>query len=345
MKLQLLYQRTSPPGLSPYRLIDQRKREIPWLNEFLDAQRARGLSLRSVRAYAYDLLHFARWWLPHPPRPFAQIDESTLLDYLRYQRDHHPEPAPQTLYHRLSVLRCLYRFHYGREIPRRDGSPPTSSPRSPFGYGGPRRSAISGLGLKRPRRLIVPLSADEVGHFWRSFRTFRDLSLIALMLHSGLRSQEVLAIQLEDLHLIQAQLRVHGKGNKERLLPLSPDTIQALERYLHLERPLTNSPSLFVSLKPPRRGQPMTSAGLRSLFRHHRGQSKIRQANPHRFRHTFGADMVRAGISLPALMRLMGHSHIHTTMLYVQLSPQDVWDQFHRALENLPKLPPSNHET
>lgn len=84
----------------------------------------------------------------------------------------------------------------------------------------------------------------------------------------------------------------------------------------------------------------MTPAGLRSLFRHHRCQSKIVQANPHRFRHTFGADMVRAGISLPALMRLMGHSHIHTTMLYVQLSPQDVWNQFHRALENRARLHP-----
>ena len=339
MKFHLLYRRTSPAGISPYRVVDQRSREIPWLNEFLDAQRARGLSLRSVRAYAYDLLHFARWWLPHPPRPFAQIDESTLLDYLRYQRDHQPQPAPQTLYHRLSVLRCLYRFHHGREIPRRDGIAPTRSPRSPFGYGGPRR-AVSGLGLKRPRRLVVPLSADEVARFWRSFRTFRDLSLIALMLYDGLRSQEALAIQLEDLHLTEAQLRVHGKGNKERLLPVPPDTIQALEHYLHLERPLTNSPSLFVSLKGPQRGKPMTADGLRSLFRHHRWQSRDPHANPHRLRHTCGSDMVRAGISLPALMRLMGHSHIHTTMLYVQLSPQDVWNQFHRALENRARLHP-----
>jgi len=84
----------------------------------------------------------------------------------------------------------------------------------------------------------------------------------------------------------------------------------------------------------------MTTAGLRSLFRHHRRQTKIAQANPHRFRHTFGADMVRAGISLPALMRLMGHAHIHTTMLYVQLSPQDVWSEFRRALENRARLHP-----
>ena len=59
----------------------------------------------------------------------------------------------------------------------------------------------------------------------------------------------------------------------------------------------------------------------------------MRQANPHRFRHTFGADMVRAGISLPALQQLMGHSQIRTTMLYVQLAPEDVWRQYRNAIE------------
>ena len=77
----------------------------------------------------------------------------------------------------------------------------------------------------------------------------------------------------------------------------------------------------------------MTPAGLRSLFRHHRRASQILRARPHRFRHTFGTDMIRAGVSVPALMRLMGHSQIHTTMLYVQLSPQDVWREYRRALE------------
>ena len=78
----------------------------------------------------------------------------------------------------------------------------------------------------------------------------------------------------------------------------------------------------------------MTPAGLRSLFRHHRLRSDVPVANPHRFRHTFGADMVRAGISLPALQHLMGHSQIHTTLLYVQLAPQDVWREYARAVAN-----------
>jgi site-specific recombinase XerD len=196
----------------------------------------------------------------------------------------------------------------------------------------------SGLRLRQPRRVIQPLAAEQVAKFWASFRTFRDLAMVGLMLLDGLRSCEVLALQLGDLKPADAQMHVCGKGRKQRILPLPGEVLEVLASYLRLERPLTNSPSLFVSLKGPRRGQPMTPAGLRSLFRHHRKRSQIQAANPHRFRHTFGADMVRAGISLPALQHLMGHSHIHTTMLYVQLAPQDVWREYARAVANRARL-------
>ena len=192
---------------------------------------------------------------------------------------------------------------------------------------------IGRVTIRQPRRAIVPLSAEEVTKFWRSFRTFRDLALLGLMLLDGLRCCEALSLQLEDLPLADAHLRVLGKGNKQRILPLPGEILEALQSYLRLERPLTNSPDLFVSLKGRRRGQPMTFAGLRSLFRHHRVYGQVPRANPHRLRHTFGADMVRAGISLPALLHLMGHSQIHTTMLYVQLAPRDVWREYARAVE------------
>ena len=205
--------------------------------------------------------------------------------------------------------------------------------RSPLSYGRPRRAVASGLRLQQPRRVIVPLSSDDVAKFWSGFHTFRDLALVGLMLLDGLRSCEVLALQLEDLQLADAQMRVLGKGNKQRLLPLPQEIIEALQNYLCIERPLTHSRSVFVCLKGRHRGQPMTSAGLRSLFRHHRAGSQVPEANPHRFRHTFGADMVRAGISSPALQHLMGHSQICTTMLYVQLTPKDVWSEYTRAIE------------
>jgi site-specific recombinase XerD len=340
MKVCLLLQPAAPASASPYRLADDEGREITWANAFLDAQRVRQLSLRSLRAYGYDLLHFARWSLQHHPSGTVQdMDESTLLNYVRDQLNEDPQPTAQTINHRLGVVRLLYRFHSGHPLPAGSHHFHRSYlTRSPLGYGRPHRVIATPLRLKEPQRVIVPLSGDEVAKFWRSFRTFRDLALVALMLLNGLRSRETLELQLEDLQLADAQLRVLGKGNKPRLLPLPGETIQVLQNYLRLERPLTNSPVLFVSLKGPQRGLPMTVAGLRSLFRHHRVRSQVLQANPHRFRHTFGADMVRAGISLPALQQLMGHAQIHTTMLYVRLAPQDVWREYARAVENRTRL-------
>ena len=113
MKLTLVHRPAAPASVSPYRLVDDLGQEIPWANAFLDAQRIRQLSLRSLRAYGYDLLHFARWWLQHPPRPLLEMDESTLLDYARDQLNAEPKPTPQTINHRLGVLRSLYRFHSG----------------------------------------------------------------------------------------------------------------------------------------------------------------------------------------------------------------------------------------
>ena len=194
MKLSVVYRSLVPASASPYRLLDERE-ELAWANSFLDAQRIRQLSVRSLRAYAYDLLHFARWWSQHPAKPLSEVTESTLLDYVRYQLDQQPKPTPQTVNHRLVVLHCLYRFHLGTEIPPGQSHfQRTYTKRSPLGYGRPRRAIALGLRLKQPRRIIVPLSAQQVATFWHSFHSFRDLALVGLMLLVGLRSGEALSL-------------------------------------------------------------------------------------------------------------------------------------------------------
>jgi integrase/recombinase XerD len=334
MTCRLLYQASSPAGISPYRIYDSDHNEIAWLNRFLDAQHLRNLSPRSVRSYGYDLSNFLRWWQPRKPRLLSMLDQSLLLDYVRHQFQSKPQPTPETINHRLGTLRSLYRFLYGRDIPHGRASIPSARPtRFPRGYGKSSHRPV-GLRLKQSRRVVVPLSAQEVSRFWASFRTYRDLSIIALMLFNGLRSREVMELRLQDLRLSEARFSVRGKGNKERMLPLSDDTLETVQRYLDFERPPSSSPYLLLSLKGRQRGSPMTPAGFRSLFRHHRRSAHVPLANAHRFRHTFGTDMVRCGISLPALMHLMGHSHIRTTMLYVTLSPEDVWCEYHRAIQN-----------
>jgi len=114
------------------------------------------------------------------------------------------------------------------------------------------------LRVKTPKHTISPLSVDEVARFWSSFRTSRDLAIVGLMLLQGLRSQEVLDLNRDDLLLPEAQIRVRGKGNKTRFLPLAPEAAQLLDHYLRLERPATSTNALFVSLKGTARGIRMT---------------------------------------------------------------------------------------
>jgi site-specific recombinase XerD len=336
MKFSVVYQPSVRASASPYRLIDAHGHELAWANEFLDDKCLLQRSPRSLRTYAFDLLHFARWAQPaagQPPRQLVQLNESILRDYLRFQREQQPSPAPQTINHRLDLLRALYHSLFATPIPGEDRFQRYYPTRSPLGYGRPGRAVACGLRLRQPKTLILPLPSAEVAQFWDSFHTFRDLALVGLMLHDGLRSCEVLALQMADVRLAEAQILVRGKGRKQRWLPLPQDVGEVLQKYLWLERPPTKSPALFVCLKGCSRGAALSSAGLRSLFRYHRRTSDVPQANPHRFRHTFGADMVRSGISLPALQHLMGHSQIRTTMLYVQLAPADVWLQYRNAIE------------
>ncbi len=332
----LSYRPETPRGYSPYRLLEASGKEVSEINNFLDAQATRGLSPRSLRAYGYSLLNFWRWF-HRVEKELSELCERDLFeDYVRFQKSADVEPAATTINHRLTTVCSLYRYHFSRELPTRSSSlshPYHSSVASPCGYLYPARRRRRRPFVKSPRRVVVPLSRSEVRTFLDSFSTWRDLAVTALMLLCGLRSREVIELPLCDLDLAEGRIRVLGKGQKERTVPLPSEVTHFLSNYLRLERPAKAAETLFVSLKGKSRGQPMTPAGLRSLFRHHRRSTGIEKANPHRFRHTFGSELAAAGISLPALMNLMGHGDIKTTMLYVELSPHDVWQEFQRILK------------
>ena len=336
MTFRVIYQPDAGQARSPFHVIEQQTgREVDWVNRFLDRECVRRLEETTLRSYAMDLLHFLRWWASR--NHTAAITEraltvSFLPDYVRFQAGQHPRPAAATINRRLGVVERALRNEFpDAACPLAPGFHHYYWRRSPLGYGRP-RPTLSRLRVNEPRRLLVPLSVEEVAQFWSSFRTSRDLAIVGLMLLQGLRSKEVIALNREDVLLAESQVRVHGKGSKIRLLPLASETVQLLDHYLWLERPVGCGTALFVSLKGPARGTRITPAGLRSLFRYHRRASGILHAHPHRFRHTFASDMVRAGISLPALMQLMGHAHISATMIYVHISPRDVFEQYSRAV-------------
>ena len=346
MKFRIIYQQSSNNAQSPIRVIEQTSRqEVGWINRYLDREYVRRLANTTLRTYAYNLLYFVRWWASiHHTGDIVERDlsESTLLDYVRFQSSQQPRPSASTINDRVAVTDRALRNEFPEapcQVAR--GFHQAFLRRGPMGLARPRQ-AMSRLRVKVPKRNLVPLSVNEVARFWSSFRTSRDLAVVALMLLHGLRSAEVLALNGDDVLLPEAQLRVRGKGNKLRFLPLAPETIQLLDHYLQLERPNPCSVALFVVLKGRARGTRMKAAGLRSLFRHHRQTTGIKLAHPHRFRHTFASDMVRAGMSLPALMRLMGHTDIQTTLQYVRITPQDVYHEYARAVAQhirpLPKI-------
>ena len=339
MRFHVIRPQNPNSAQSPVRVVEHETgREVVWVNRYLDREYVRRLADTTLRACAYNLLHFVRWWesLYHTGDVVERdLTESTLLDYLKFQSNHRPAIASTTINVRICVAdRALRNEFPEAPFPMAQGFQHAYLRRGPLGLGR-RRLAISRLRVRVPKRQVVPLSVDEVARFWSSFRTARDLAIVGLMLLQGLRSAEVLALNEDDVLLSEAQLRVRGKGNKLRFLPLAPETVQLLDHYRLLERPKVGTTALFISLKGRARGIRMTLPGLRSLFRHHRKCTGIKLANPHRFRHTFASDMVRAGISLPALKQLMGHSDIQTTLRYVQITPQDVYLQYTHAVAQL----------
>jgi site-specific recombinase XerD len=314
---------------------------ISQANAFLQALHQRGLSRHTWRAYAYDLAVFYRW-LNSTQRVLEQLTVADLVDFIAAQRERGSEP--RSINRRLSTARLLYRFCVGHELVSTRGvSLPAANYKGPgrdhyLGLHRLQRRGLLRIRVKEAQKVVDPLVPQQVRAFLRSLHRYRDLAIAHLMLLCGLRSVEVLALTLDDIVFDDGRIRVSGKGSRQRALPLPGVLAELIRRYVGLERP-KRAPSrqLFLILQGKRRGEPMTAAGLRSLFRHRRRRPTLRAANAHRFRHTFGADMARAGVRLPALQRLMGHADAKTTLQYIQLSMADIAAEYQRALEQVEK--------
>jgi len=123
-----------------------------------------------------------------------------------------------------------------------------------------------------------------------------------------------------------------GKGRRERVVPVDRAFFAELAAYLRSERPpRCTTPECFVVLRGPTRGNAMTEAGMRKIFRTHRARSGATRVRPHRLRHTYGTELAAAGIDLLALRELMGHAHPETTAAYVHLSPEALAAEYARA--------------
>ena len=155
------------------------------------------------------------------------------------------------------------------------------------------------------------------------------------MLWCGLRSMEVLGLHVKDVDIGGRWVTVTGKGAKQRRVPLDPDVASVIDVYLLAERPESDSETLFLVAKGPNRGGPLTAAGLRTVFRYHRGLTGVTGGHPHALRHTFGTVLAEAGVDLAVMQALLGHAHVDTTARYVHLAPAHVKAEFDAARERI----------
>lgn len=328
------------------------------VNDFLGFLADRNYSPRTQRAYAFDLLAFARW-LDAEGLDLASVDTDVLLRFLTGCREaalpgrpggnvfsirdgRNTGYAPSTINRRLAAISGLFTFRQmrdptaGNPVPRgRQARARAAGERSGLlahvGSPAPR----SKLRLREPRRLPRGLSREESALLLGSFATWRDRAIAGLMLLSGLRSCEVLSLAVADVDIARRWARVIGKGDKERRVPVDHDVAGVIQTYLLVERPVTASTALFVVAKGPNRGQPLTAAGLRTVFRYHRVKAGVAAGHPHALRHSFGTALAEAGVDLAVIQALMGHDHVDSSAAYIHLAPTFLREEFDAARARL----------
>jgi site-specific recombinase XerD len=315
------------------------------VNRFLGHLESRGFSPATVRAYAFDLANFLAF-LAERDGWFGAVRPVDLFSYLDWQRavaadrrGRRSGVAASTMNRRVSTVRSWFEFLVMIEAL---GENPVPKARRSSGLRASRRGMLghvartgrSGGGrlVSQPRLLPESLDVDDVGVFLADLNTHRDRAIVLAMVLGGLRSAEVRALRLADVDWGMRRVRVIGKGNRERLVPIDRVFFDECAAYLRNERPNgCRTAQCFVVLRGPTRGAAVTEAGLRKVFRVHRARTGATRVRPHRLRHTYATELAAAGIDLLALRELMGHASPETTAKYVHLAPETVAAEFAAA--------------
>jgi site-specific recombinase XerD len=190
--------------------------------------------------------------------------------------------------------------------------------------------------LVRPvRHLPRVLDPVEVTALVAALRKHRDRAIVEAMLLAGLRRSETLGLRFTDVHWGQRRLFIaDGKGGHQRLVPISSRFLTSLRAYLDDERPVdATTERVFVVLKGPNRGEPLTAKGLEEIIRGARHRAGLDHGTCHELRHTCFTRLREAGMSLEALQAQAGHRSISATQVYLHLANDWLAGEYKRAAE------------
>ena len=187
-------------------------------------------------------------------------------------------------------------------------------------------------GVRRLPRILEP---GEVEALMESLRTTRDRAMAQAMVLGGLRRCEVLGLRLEDLRLGEWRVFIaDGKGGHQRLVPVSQSFFTTVADYLNHERPADAATDrVFVALKGPRRGQPLSADGLDTVLCAARVRGGLAHGTCHELRHTCFTRLREGGMAIEALQAQAGHRSIASTRIYLHLGDGWLADEYKRAAE------------
>jgi len=238
--------------------------------------------------------------------------------------------STRTLRRRLSSVSGLYAFLHARgdvasnPVPR--GLPTRRE----------RQRPRQGVPLVREARTLPRILAPaEVDALTGALRTHRDRAMVAAMVLGGLRRCEVVGLRLPDLRVAERRVFIaDGKGGHQRLVPISARFFEHLSAYLEVERPAdADTDAVFVVLKRPRRGNPLTAAGLDEVLDGARARAGLAHATCHELRHTCLTRLREAGMPLEAVQAQAGHASIESTRIYLHLADDWLASQYRKAAE------------
>lgn len=280
------------------------------VREFLDALRAEaGLARQTIAAYRRDLALFAAWLAERGVAEWSEVDAETLVDYLAARRAE--GRAPATLARNLVSVRMLLRFLVAEGRLARDA---TALVRAPL------------LGRALPNVLapeeIAKLLAAPPAGTWKGER---DRALLELVYASGARVSEAVGLRTDGLEPRLRVVRLTGKGNKTRLVPLGDEARAALETWLTGGRRTLpgalSRPEVFLS----RTGRPLSRLDAWRIVQHWaRAAGIAARVTPHTLRHSFASHLVEGGADLRSVQELLGHASIRTTEVYTHLDREQV---------------------
>ncbi|MEZ5534974.1 MAG: tyrosine recombinase XerC [Thiolinea sp.] len=278
-------------------------------------------SALTVSAYLRDLQAFSDWLAASDLCPPAEVDVSPLIRVKTHHarswlsRMHHAGLSAKTMQRKLSSLRRFYNWLL-RE-------------------GRVEANPVTGLTVRsRTTKLPETLTAEDIDYLLlvqpEHPLEFRDCAMLELFYSSGLRLAELVGLNLADLDLQQQMIRVLGKGNKQRDLPVGRQAVRALQAWLAVRHELCDSgeAALFVSQQRKRISARNVQLRLQ-YWQQQRGLSQ--KLHPHKLRHSFASHILESSGDLRAVQELLGHADISTTQIYTHLDFQHLAKVYDRA--------------